>query len=198
MKTNNKHCGEIIQASSTQFQAAMWDWQEQLPQASLVCVEHNDVTIFGLVYNQQTTAEAGRTIFPYRLNKAELAQQHPEVFAFLQTTLSCIILGYKKGSDFHHIVPAMPPQPHDFIRPATKEEHTTFYARATYIHALYSQASMLPGIDEILLCLLQRLQEYGLLESSLEEFIEEYSQLIGGDYRRLKIFLSRVQRLLQQ
>lgn len=197
MMKNNSACGEIIHAQSTQFSARMWDWQQQISQASLVCIEREGITIYGLIYNQQTAPEQGRTVFPYRMTREELIQHHPEIFAFLQTTLSCITVGYQDNKNIHHTLPPTPPQPHDFIRVATDEEWREFCARSDYLHSIFSQAHTIQYIDEILLCLLQRLQERNLITQIIDNFVEQYMLVIGSDYRRLKLFLSRVEHLLR-
>jgi hypothetical protein len=93
---NNKHFAEIIISSLQQWTAQSWQWNDRPDFASLMVVQDGQRTIFGLVYAIQTGSwQTERTPFPYQKTEEELLRDQPHIFEFLQTTFTCLTVGFQ-------------------------------------------------------------------------------------------------------
>ena len=196
MKTeNNKHhCfAEIVESNLTEFTAQSWQWDTFPEFGSLVIVETNKRILFGVVHKIQTgSLEPGRYPFTYQKTEAELLAEQPQIFEFLKTTFSCLVLGFTEYEVLYHQLAPEPPKIHSFVGPATSAQTKQFFSSTNYLHLLFG-APGLEQIDELILALLRTAKKQKLLsEDKLEQFIDNFSLLIGNDYRRLKIFTNRI------
>jgi hypothetical protein len=72
-----------------------------------------------------------------------------------------------------------------------------FFANHNYLHTLFAQSNQVSNLDELLLALIKHQQMQNILsENSLDIFMRRYALLIGNDYRRTKLFLQRVEPLV--
>ncbi len=94
----------------------------------------------------------------------------------------------------------MPPEPpliHSFIAPATLEQSRLFFSQNKYLNLLFGANNLIPNLDELLLALLKAQNDQNSLKNDrLSDFMQTYSLLTGNDYRRLKLFLQRIEGLL--
>jgi hypothetical protein len=196
---HNKPFSEIIQSCLQTFTAQSWQWDTFPFFGSLVITEQGSRTLFGLVYDVKTgSMDPVRHPFPYQKTQEELLEQQPQIFEFLQTTFSCIVLGYQeKGHIFYQRCP-QPPKIHSFVRYAPKELSQQFLYNPHYLNLLFGAQSIIGDLDELLLAVLSHQQRItAAKEQSLQPFMNLYSLLTGNDYRRIKIFLQRVQTILE-
>jgi len=194
MTHQTKPFAEIIESSLSSWRGQCWQWDEMQQFGTLLKVTTGKRTVFGLVHDIQTgSADSMRTVFTYKKTEEELQRDHPHIFEFLQTTFSCITLGYKEDDAVQYQLAPEPPKIHMFVQEASVAEVGEFFSSDHYLHVLFAHASQLFSLDELLLATLQQLSHHQLLtDEKLARFVETFSLLTANDYRRLKLFLQRV------
>lgn len=193
---NNKPFSEVIESSLTSWTAQSWQWDVFATYGSLVSVQAQARTVLGIVHQVQTgSMDPTRYPFPYKKTEEELMSEQPQIFEFLKTTFSVLVVGYvEKGKVFYTLAPE-PVKIHAFVEYADKELAQQFFAREQYIHILFN--AQLPNLDELLLAVLRNQAVISKLsEDRINDFIHTFSLLTGNDYRRLKLFLQRVENIL--
>lgn len=196
MPSNNAFA-EIIESSLACWSAQTWQWNESVPFGSLVAIEEDSHTLFGIVHQVNTgSCDPSRTPFTYQKTHAELHAEQPQIFEFLKTTVSCVCAGYQEGKRIFYLLPPQPPRIHSFVRPADHKERVKFFESDQFLHLLFSLSTQIFNLDELLLALIKQLTTKATHHD--ERFIRAlrtYSLLAGNDYRRLKLFLQRAQQL---
>jgi len=193
---SSKACAEIIESSLNAWLAQSWDWSFFVPYGSLIVVESPPLTLFGIVYQIQTgSMDPSRHPFPYRKTHAELLAEQPQIFEFLKTTFSCLAVGFMKEDTIFHIMPPQPPSIHSFLSVASAELSKKFFSNDRYLPLLFS--SKIQDLDEIILTLISRLFSDKIMSKErLMGFMRTYSLLTSNDYRRMKLFLQRLEPLV--
>ena len=196
MSIKSNYLAEVIESSLQSFKSQCWE-REKIPAfGSCVAIDipHDNKTIFGVVHQVYTCSDDPvRSVYAYRKTEEELQKEQPQIFAFLKTIFTAIVLGHKQGGMISQATISFPAPLHAFVRPATVEECTQFFEQTYYISLLFSQAFQLGNIDELLLAMLNQFQIMGFRDDALlESFIEQFSLLSGGDYQRLRLFLERI------
>lgn len=198
--SHEKSFAEVIASSLDHFVAQSWKWDDFPDFGSLVQVINNDTVILGCVIDVQTgSMDPLRSPFPYKKTEEELLREQPQIFEFLRTTFKVQILGYYTLQDLviKHTLYAKPTKIHSFVGECDQKLVEKFFHTASYLHLLFSFSNQIPNIDELLLAILHNLSIQQLLtQNHLETLCESYSLLIGNDYRRIKLFLHRVEQLL--
>lgn len=194
----NKPYAEIIQSSLQSFLGQCWQWNQTPAFGSLVAIESKNRTVFGLVYQIETgSMDPGRYPFPYQKTHEELLAEQPQIFEFLKTTFSCISLGYEQKGRVYYLMPPEPPLIHSFIASATPEQSRLFFSQNRYLNLLFGAGNLVPNLDELLLALLKAQSDHNSTKNDrLNDFLQTYSLLTGNDYRRLKLFLQRIEGIL--
>lgn len=192
---------EVVESSLDHFTAQCWQWDHFPSFGSLVTVEHGARMVIGCVTQVHTgSMDPMRYPFPYQKTEDELRAEQPQIFEFLKTTFTVQVLGYvdRENSTKQpcYLLPPTPAKIHSFVTYAPLEIYATFFAKSHYLNILFAFAANIPNLDELLLALLHNLEQRQLLaKDKLGDFCETYSLLTGGDYRRLKLFLKRVEDL---
>ena len=197
-QTNKVHSfAEIIQSSLQSFTAQSWNWDYFPAFGSLVTVTTEKRTLFGIVYAIQTgSSDAGRYPFTFQKTEAELRAEQPQIFEFLQTTFSCLIIGFLENDEIMYHMSPEPAKMHAFVSHATPAETRHFFSSSLYLHLIFNSPEITVG-DELLLSLLKTKKDLGLLtQESFLAFIETISLATGDDYRKLKILMNRAHPLL--
>lgn len=191
----NEHFAEIIQSFLHSWTAQCWKWNVLPTYGSLMVTQSNNRMVFGLVYDIKTgSSDPSRLPYAYQKTEAELLHEQPQIFEFLQTTFSCITLGYEENNVFYYQLSPEPPKIHAFVQQATKEQHIAFFKNDLYLHLLFNNPNIQSSIDELLLALLKQLADLDILPKEMfSKFITTFSLLTANDYRRLKLFLQRVE-----
>lgn len=187
---------EIIKSSLYQWQGCCWEWDAAPAFGSLVTIETSEKILFGIVFQVETgSKDPARIAYAYKKSHAELKRDQPQIFEFLQTTFLCLPLGYKDKKNCSSIyqIPPEPPSIHAFIASATEEVMAEFFGNSSYLYVLFGLSSSIAYLDELLLALLKRQADSGLLtEEKVLYFIQTFSVLTGNNYQRLKLFLQRL------
>ena len=193
MEPTQKPCAEIIESSLATWISQSWDWRTTPAFGSLVVVEHAPYILFGIVYHIQTgSMDPIRYPFAYQKTEEELLREQPQIFEFLKTTFSCVLVGYQEKGKIFYQLPPEPPRIHSFVAHASTMQYKHFFAHEQYLHVLFNISSTINNLDELLLALLKTMRAMNCItERSTEKFLETFSLLTGNDYRRMKLFLQR-------
>lgn len=194
LKISNQFA-EVIESSLHGFKAQCWQWNTPPAFGSLIAIENEKRTIFGIVYAvEMGSMDPVRYPFPYQKTEAELLSEQPQIFAFLKTTFSCLMLGFREKERMHYLITPEPPKIHAFVGHPSAELIRELFANHRYLHLLFGFAQHISNIDELLLAILRHQAELNVLtKPRFQQFIETFSLLSGNDYRRLKLFLQRAE-----
>lgn len=199
MKNINNPFAEIIESSLTGWVAQSWRWDEFPSFGSLVTIESRTRMLFGIVYEIKTgSMDPVRYPFAYQKTEEQLLQEQPQIFEFLKTNFFCLITGYKEHDEaiVYQLAPE-PPKIHAFVSKANLSLCKSFFDSNHYLPIIFGLSNGLFNVDELLLAILKELKKNAVLSNCLlEDFIDTFSLLTGNDYRRLKLFLQRVQRII--
>lgn len=196
--SNNSFFAEIIEGNLSQWTGQCWKWNFMPTFGSLVVTSHGSLQIFGIVHTIKTgSMDPLRFPTPYQKTEEELLLEQPQIFEFLQTSFSCITVGYKEHEKIFYNMPGKPPQIHAFIGEASLEQYEHFFISDQFLYLVFSLSGQLSNIDELLLALLKNLNEKKCLnKDNFHDFVETFSMLRQNDYQKLKIFLKRTSHFL--
>ena len=189
------HFAEVIESSLTGWLAQSWQWDHFPTFGSLVTITEKNRTLFGIVHQVQTgSMDPMRYPFPYQKTEEELMREQPQIFEFLKTTFSCLTVGYQEKGSIYYLLAPEPPKIHAFVKSAETELKKNFFASEKYLNLLFGLQGQIFNMDELILALLRQHAALTILtEDKLTHFMQAYSLLTGNDYRRIKIFLQRVE-----
>ncbi|OGB86337.1 hypothetical protein A3J41_03160 [candidate division TM6 bacterium RIFCSPHIGHO2_12_FULL_38_8] len=184
---------EIIQGSLSSWTGQCWQWDHMPQFGSLVITSHADLRIFGIVHTITTGSQDPiRSVTPYQKTEEELLRDQPQIFEFLQTTFTCITVGYQEANQIFYHLPEKPPKIHAFVSNPSAPEYQLFFQSDQFLHLLFNVAQQGINLDELLLALLKQLHAKKILDKTkFYDFIETFSMLYKHDYQRLRIFLKR-------
>lgn len=188
---------EVIESSLTGWLSQSWQWDVTPLFGSFVSIETNERTIFGIVHQVQTgSMDPVRYPFPYQKTQQELMDEQPQIFEFLKTTFSCVTIGYQEKGSLFYLVAPEPPKIHSFITYPSLDISKVFFSNTRYLHILFSHASNIFNIDELILALLKQHILINIInKDKMAAFLQAYSLLTGNDYRRIKLFLQRAEHM---
>lgn len=194
----NDPFAEVIESSLPTWRAQCWAWDIIPAHGSILATHSGNRTIYGIVYAITTgPLDTQRTVFPYKKTEEELKRDHPHIFEFLASTVSCITLGYADHSDIRYQMAPIPPKIHAFVTLPTKQELQAFFSEHGYLHTLFAQADQVTSLDDLLIALVEHMaQTHNLTPERFSRFIQTFSLLTANDYRRLKLFIQRIQPLI--
>lgn len=198
METNKKAFSEVIESSLSTFRAQCWQWDHFPAFGSLVHIPNTTHTILGCVTAVETgSMDPMRYPFPYQKTEKELKQEQPQIFEFLKTIFTVVVLGYKKDGGTSYLLPPHPAKIHAFISPCNDLFACDFFSSPDFLYLLFASQSSISHFDELLLTIFRRLQAHNRLSHTvLQKFCERLSLLTGNDYRRIKLFLKRAESLI--
>src|SRR5579863_5171060 len=188
-----RYFAEVIESSLTGWLAQSWQWNTFPSFGSLVTIEEKKRTLFGIVHQVQTgSMDPMRYPFPYKKTEEELLQEQPQIFEFLKTTFSCVVIGYEEKYTISYIIAPEPPKIHSFVTYPTEETRKAFFSNSRYLHLLFTHSSHIFNMDELVLAIIKNNSALSLFSpEKLHTFMQTYSFLTGNDYRRIKLFLQR-------
>lgn len=190
----NKPFAEVIESSLQSWLAQSWQWNYFPPFGTLVYIKQKERILFGIVHQVQTgSMDPTRYPFPYQKTEEELLREQPQIFEFLKTTFSCLTIGYQEKDAIVYQLAPEPPKIHAFVSPVDDILCKQFFAHETYLHSLFSMSNQIFNLDELLLAILKQQAALHMLnQNKIEQFMHAYALLTGNDYRRLKLFLQRL------
>ena len=195
---NNKvSFAEIIEGSLYTWTSQSWQWDNFPSFGSLLAVPQKNSIIVGIVYQIQTgSLDPIHMPVAYQKTEKELHEEQPHIFEFLRTTFSCLTLGFQEEGKIFYQASPQPPKIHAFVEPIPHDTAKLFFQNNRYLHLLFGNAHLVGNLDELLLALLAFKSTISPLNSEyLADFSYLFSLLTGNDYRRLKLFLQRIDHL---
>lgn len=203
-KNNKKDFfAEIIESSLHEWKAQCWNLNKFPSFGSIVAIKSSNKTIFGIVSQIQTgSSDPSRHPFTYQKTEEELLRDQPQIFEYLKTTFSCITVGYKYMGKIYYQLSFEPPKIHAFVGYASQDDYKDFFSSTKYLHLLFGLSGQIFNLQELLLAMLTYQVKLNILNNEnknakINKFIETYSLLIGNDYRSLKLFLQRLQPIIE-
>lgn len=192
------HFAEVIESHLDHYTAQCWQWDNFPSFGNLVCVEEEGRTVLGVVTTIATgSMDPTRTPYPYQKTEAELRAEQPQIFEFLRTIFTVTIVGYRTHTSTNKLYYRLPPTPrkvHAFVGNADAVLAAQFFAQPDYLHLLFACTNTLANVDELLLAIMHRHHANGHLEQAhIDAFCNTFALLTGNDYRRLKLFLKRIE-----
>jgi hypothetical protein len=186
---HNKAFSEVIESSLHSFRARCWEWNNFPAFGSLVRISDT----FGCVVSVETgSSDPQRYPFPYKKTEEELRAEQPQIFEFLRTTFTVVVLGYEKNKSFYYLLPPHPAKIHAFVSMTPSIYAANFFSKPDFLYLLFASQSSITHFDELLLAIFQQLQTHKkLTPKALNSFCQTLSLLTGNDYRRIKLFLKR-------
>lgn len=196
-----KAFAEIIESSLEYFIAQCWQPDDFPAFGSLVSIPTEKQTIIGCITQIQTgSSDPSRYPFPYQKTEAELKAEQPQIFAFLKTTFRAQIIGYINNNNKpFFLLPQTPCKIHAFVYHAPGTLQQQILTNPAFLHLLFSFAQQIPNLDELLLAILAQIPKTPEKKAQqfLRDFCHKFSMLTGSDYRRLKLFLHRIEELAE-
>jgi hypothetical protein len=198
MLNANKPFAEVLESSLSGWLAQSWQWDVLPHFGSIVTIQAPTRILFAVVHQIQTgSMDPVRYPFAYQKTEEELRVLQPQIFEFLKTTFSCLMLGYQEKGRVYYMLAPEPAKIHAFVTPLSTENAKDFFSCHNYLNMLLGHGAQVAHLDELLLAVLNYLASLNItLMDHLDPFMQRYSLLIGNDYRRVKLFLQRVEQLL--
>ncbi len=194
-----QYFSEIIQSSLSKATALCWQWDVMPAFGSLLIIEQHDIQTLGIVTGLQTgSLDPSRTPFAYKKTVDELKKEQPQIFTFLRTQIEMQLVGSfnKKDQNIQYRLPERPPLIHAFVGDASDQILQIFLSKPDFLHLLSFFDEVI--VDEVLLSLLCKASQKKLVSSSsLEAIIAQYAQFVGSDFRRLRVFCSRLEQIVR-
>ncbi|OGB84737.1 hypothetical protein A3F66_01080 [candidate division TM6 bacterium RIFCSPHIGHO2_12_FULL_32_22] len=188
----NRYFGEIIDSSLVRWMAQSWKWDKFPNFGSLIAVEQGDLILYGIVSEIKTgSQDSSRFPYAYQKTEEELLRDQPQIFEFLNTIFTCVPVAYK-SVDIIYNLPPRPAKIHSFVREMDLEEKQLLDI-SSCLPVIFGNSEF-QSIDELLLALIKNAQ---LDKALVHSFIDNFSLLCGNDYRRIKIFIKRLESFLQ-
>ncbi len=92
---------------------------------SFVCIESQtyDIKYLGIVYDITTTPmdNVHKTI-AFGMTREQLQKEQPQIFSLLQTNIHALLIGFIRNKKGFGYLPPQPPDLHEFVYPATKDD----------------------------------------------------------------------------
>jgi len=193
--------GEVLTSTITGFTAQAWtedgDFSgvAKLPSfGSFIKAvsEEKSLSVYAIVHNIITgSVDQHHKPAALRMTRKELRREQPQIFALLKTEIYATIVGYKQHEKCVSSLPPSPPEVHDFVYFASKEELRELTKRLDFLRILQNT----PGVpmDELLaasirLAAKEQEDEYTFLVSAGQQI----SRLFRDDYDRLGSILNKI------
>ena len=200
MKTpdNKIYFAEILESSITTWQAQSWQWNIIPEFGSLVTATSNDRTLFGIIYDIKTgPIDPIRQPVAYQKTEDELQKEQPQIFEFLKTSFSSLSIAYQENGQIFYNLPPQPPKMHTFVGYATREQYEECFACEQFLQLIFNTTEQINREELLLAIIKHQLQQNVLTKKRLNKFIESFFMLNRNNYLQTKMFLPRLQKLLE-
>ncbi|CAN5339546.1 HAS-barrel domain-containing protein [soil metagenome] len=159
----------------------------------------NDISIFAIVFNVITNPpDSVHKPSALGLTRDQLRVEQPHIFALLKTEVHAQIVGYLDWADkaiYQHL-PPQPPEVHDFVYSASKEEVLKLSSEFEFLRLLNGVTSV-PADELMAACVREaaRARTESDSEQSTAYLIEAgraISQLFRSDYERMLSIVRKI------
>ena len=123
----------------------------------------------------------------------------PSVEALREDRKLVSVSQFSSNKTINYSLPSTPPKIHSFVKNSNTNTIKNFFSKTEFLSLLFN--AQISNLDEILLTILKNLnttnQTRGFDKIFLNKFCSDFALLSGNDYKRLKLFLKRVQSLIR-
>ncbi len=192
---------EVISSSVTSFVAQSLLQDGRLSFAadnarfgSFVTIESpgNDLKIIAVVNDVMTGPIDGvHRTSAFGLNREQLKLEQPQIFALLRTDLHAAIIGYQQGGKTFQYLPPRPPEIHDFVFSAQKQDIEAVTRDFEFLRLLAAVTSV-PGDELLAAAVREAYSAKGKDRHFLLKAGQALSQLFRSDYERLVSVLRKI------
>ena len=188
--------GEVIEASTTDFVAQCYELYQLPPLGSLVKVQDEQVTLYGVVYHATTgSLEPGRRPIARGKDAAseeEVYRASPQLSKLLKSEFSVLAVGHRQDDKLYHYLPPKPARIHGFVYLCGPEEVREFSQSFDFLNILVN--THLPvSADEIIAAVLRQMSA---TQADPHAFLvaagKELAVLLSGQFNQLKAILGRL------
>jgi hypothetical protein len=152
----------------------------------------DDLEIFAVIHDVVTGPIDGlHRTSAFGLNREQLRQEQPQIFALLRTDLHAAIIGYKQGKKAYQHLPPRPPEVHDFVYAADKKEIEAMTADFEFLRLLAAVPTV-PADELLAAAVREAYAAQGERKSFLLKAGQALSQLFRSDYERLVSVLKKI------
>ena len=199
-QNKNQYFAEIVDSSLSQCIAQSWSWDLFPDYGSIVVIETEDIKYFSIISEITTgSLDPVRVPIAYKKTEAELLRDQPQIFEFLKTSFTCLVLGYIDNKDLNisYLTPSKPPKIHSFIRNISSVELNNFINNYDFLYLIFNNSGNIGSIDELLLAFFKNISQKNISKQiNVSEFANLFINLIGKDYQRLRLFLARLELII--
>lgn len=198
MNDKSNYLAEIIDSTVGHFTAQCWQWNSVPVYGSLVCAEQGDTRWYGVVYRVHAGSDdPTRSVFAYQKTLDELQAEQPQIFEFLKTEISALIVGYVRDGQLSYGPCPLPVMVHTFVRMARAQEYAQLLRDPHYLHQVFAQAHMIGSVEEVVFALLAQAQANKVLDREMVvTCLDVFNALSDQDYRRLRVLAQRLEGML--
>lgn len=199
MSDKSNYLAEITDSTVGHFIAQCWRWDTVPGYGSLVCAEQGASRWYGVVYRVHAGSDdPSRAVFAYQKTLDELRAEQPQIFEFLKTEISALLIGYVHNEQLSYGSCPLPVMVHTFVRIASVQECTQILRDPHYLHQLFAQAHMVGSIDELLFALFSQAKLLKVLNREMIiASLDVFNALSDQDYRRLRMLAQRLEGMMQ-
>jgi len=152
----------------------------------------DDLEIFAVIHDVVTGPIDGvHRTSAFGLNREQLRQEQPQIFALLRTDLHAAIIGYKQGKKAYQHLPPRPPEVHDFVYAADKKEIEAMTTDFEFLRLL-AAVQTVPADELLAAAVREAYAAQGGHKSFLLKAGQALSQLFRSDYERLVAVLKKI------
>lgn len=193
--------GEVISSSITDFVTELWSKDKDGAEiemlrpnfGSFLRVEsvEDGLNCYAVVVNIITGPyDAQHKPTAMGLSRQELRVEQPHIFSLLQTQIQASLIGFEQDGQMHLYLPPKPPQVHDFVFLAEKEEVQRLTEDLGFLRLLTNVISV--PTDELLAAAIRQARHAHDDDTFLVDAGKALSHLIRDDYDRLVSLLKKI------
>ena len=188
--------GEVTEASTADFVAQCYELYRLPPLGSLVKVQDEQVTLYGVVYHATTgSLEPGRRPIARGKDVAseeEVYRSSPQLLKLLKSEFSVLVVGHRGDDKLYQYLPPRPARIHGFVYRCGLEEMREFGQSFAFLNILVN--TQLPvSADEIIAAVLRQMSA---TQEDSHAFLvaagKELAVLLSGQFNHLKAILGRL------
>jgi hypothetical protein len=200
MLETNAPFGEIIESSLKTIKVLCWDAQKLPRFGSIVSCSFNAITAYGVITEMVTeSVDAQRTPFAFKKTDAELRREQPQIFSFIQTICTIVIVWHEKAETklkFNTLSIPTPAPLHTWAHTTDTNLLRLVITNRFLLDALSDRISP-EAIDDCIIALVtEAALNNSLSKTELVTFIESYSQELNHSLKRAQRFLQHMEMLL--
>ena len=152
----------------------------------------DDLEIFAVIHDVVTGPIDGvHRTSAFGLNREQLRQEQPQIFALLRTDLHAAIIGYKQRTKAYQHLPPRPPEVHDFVYVADKKDIEAMTADFEFLRLLAAVPTV-PADELLAAAVREAYSAQGQQKTFLIKAGQALSQLFRSDYERLVSVLKKI------